>query len=112
MQIFYNKELLAPRRFLMSVRSTHPPTTALRFLAVGIIVVLLFAALSVWAGIPSHVPPGLFALGAGFFFTSILLFGLAFWHLMVRPLPGGQAAQETLPFPAAYRKLIAALAAI
>jgi hypothetical protein len=96
----------------MPAQSLPRPVPFLQTLAIGIIAIVLFVAVSVWAGIPAHVPPGLFALGAGIFLISIILFGLAFWHLMVRPLPAGQAAQETMPIPAAYRKLIAALAAI
>lgn len=86
--------------------------SGLRTLLIVVVAVGLFVALTVWAGIPTHVPAGLFVFGAGIFFLSTLLFGLAFWYLMVKPLPTGQEVMEYMPLPAAYRRLIAALAAI
>lgn len=96
----------------MLARLSDRRKSVLRTLLIGIIVAVLFVALSVWAGIPTHVPAGLFVLGAGIFFISTLAFGLAFWYLMVKPLPAGQEVVKYIPLPAAYRRLIAALAAI
>ena len=47
---------------------------------------LIFIAFCVWGGIPAEMNLGFFWLQASLFFLVICAFGLALWHLLIRPL--------------------------
>ena len=47
---------------------------------------IIFAAFSLWGGIPAETNAGIFWAQIGVFFLVICAFVLALWHLLIRPL--------------------------
>jgi hypothetical protein len=71
-------------------------------------VLALLVAFSVWGGLPRQ-NVGAFWLGVGIMVAVLFAFGAAIWHLLVRPLPAGQAVPSLRAFPASSRQIIAVL---
>lgn len=71
-------------------------------------VLALLVAFSVWGGLPQQ-NVGAFWLGVGVMVVVMFAFGWAIWHMLVRPLPAGQAMPLMRVFPASFRQIIAVL---
>ena len=67
----------------------------------------VFAAFSVWGGIPAETNAGLFWLQAGLFFVVICAFVLALWHLLIRPLAPRLRQPQIVPLRVRARETIA-----
>lgn len=72
---------------------------------------VLFAAFSVWGGIPAETNAGLFWLQAGLFFLVICAFVLALWHLLIRPLAPKLRQPQIVPLRVRARETIALMLA-
>ena len=73
--------------------------------------VAIFAAFTVWGGIPADTNVQLFWLQAGLFLLVICAFILVFWHLLIRPLAPNlrQPQREAITFRA--REILALILA-
>lgn len=65
---------------------SNQPQSRLGWTVAAIAGVAIFAAFTVWGGIPADASVQLFWLQAGLFLLVICAFVLVFWHLLVRPL--------------------------
>ncbi len=72
---------------------------------------IIFAAFSVWGGIPAESNAGLFWLQTGLFFLVICAFFLALWHLLIRPLAPNLRQPTIEPLTFRARETIALLLA-
>jgi len=79
--------------------------------AVGALMVLVFAALTYWAGFPRE-KFSIFVLGATILIGGMALYGLVVWHLLLRPLPAGVNKPALAMQPVPSRRLQAVLVTI
>lgn len=71
--------------------------------------VLIFAAFTVWGGIPTETHVALFWLQAGLFLLVVSAFALMFWHLLIRPLAPGLRQPQVDSLPLNVRQALALL---
>jgi len=72
---------------------------------------IIFAAFSVWGGIPAETNVALFWLQTGLFFLVICAFALALWHLLIRPLAPNLRQPTLAPLSFRARETIALILA-
>ncbi|MCY4020382.1 MAG: hypothetical protein OXG39_13320 [Chloroflexi bacterium] len=77
----------------------------------AIVGAFIFAAFSVWGGIPAETSAALFWLQAGLFFLVICAFVLALWHLLMRPLAPNLRQPTIAPLSFRARETIALILA-
>ena len=68
--------------------------------------VLLFAAFTVWGGVPTDDRAGIFWLQMGVLFLAMVAFVLLFWHLLVRPLAANLRVPKAEYLPVKLRQRI------
>ena len=68
--------------------------------------VLLFAAFTVWGGVPTDDRAGIFWLQMGVLFLAMVAFVLLFWHLLVRPLAANLRVPKAENLPVKLRQRI------
>ena len=77
----------------------------------GVAGVLLFAAFTVWGGIPGGDQTALFWAQATVLFLVLCAFALLHWHLMIRPLAPNIRQPKSDPLPVRARQRIAVIQA-
>ncbi|MCI0575808.1 MAG: hypothetical protein L0332_06395 [Chloroflexi bacterium] len=80
----------------------------LRMGLLGAAALVLFIVFSTWSGVPTGERALLFWIGVAVLVIMLAAFGLVVWHLLLRPLPAGQAVREQ-PIKASYRQALALL---
>ncbi len=83
----------------------------LRWILSAIAGAIIFAAFSVWGGIPAETNVAFFWVQAGLFFLVICAFVLALWHLLIRPLAPNLRQPTVEPLTFRAREAIALLLA-
>jgi hypothetical protein len=74
--------------------------------------IAVFAAFTVWGGIPSDDRVGVFWLLVAVLLVVSAGFGLVTWHLLFRPLPAGHKAPTVVALPASMRLGLSVLLAV
>ena len=72
---------------------------------------VVFAAFTIWGGIPAETHVALFWLQAGLFFLVICGFVLVLWHLLIRPLPPNLRQPQRVALSFRAREMLALILA-
>ncbi len=72
----------------------------------------LFVAFAIWGGIPTDISAGAFWAQSAIFLLVICAFALAFWHLLVRPLPPGLRQPQRVALTVRAREVLALILAL
>ncbi|NWF69107.1 MAG: hypothetical protein HXY40_08475 [Chloroflexi bacterium] len=89
----------------MSQSPREQPKSAI----MGLLIAVIFVVLVLWGGFPTGERVTPFVISLVVFIGVTFVFGLAVWHLLVRPLPAGHKQPQPLLLTAAQRQWMALL---